>query len=392
MEHEEKFMKKKLWLAVLGLALSMACTACGSKSDETGGGEQIKKSGESQKEETEKAETKDSESGTYLKDINAADYVTLGTYTGIEIAIDEPEVTDEMVDDYIDYILKNSPVSIPVTDRSVEMGDIVNIDYEGKFDGVAFDGGTAKGTDLTIGSGRFIEGFEDGCIGMKIGETKDVEATFPDPYSNNPAYAGKTAVFTVTLNSIRVEEIPEFTDEFVQSLGLEGCSNVEEYRAYAYDVLKENQETEYASRKTDLAYTAVAEECYFEDAPEGMVQRMNDTLTANISSYASMYGVDIGTYVEAFYGGSAENYEETLLEEANKMAQYYLMLQAIADLENMSVPDEELEEQIASEAADYGYETDEYREMIDAEAFREYLLTQKVLAFITDNAVTVPAQ
>lgn len=383
-------MKNKLYLALLAVSVSVVFAACGSKTARSDLNDQ--QTEESMKTDEEDGESQDAESGRYLKDIDASDYVTLGNYEGIEIAINEPEVTEEMLEDYIAYILENNPISVPITDRSVEMGDIVNIDYEGKFDGVAFEGGTAAGTDLIIGSGRFIEGFEDGCIGMEIGETRDVEATFPDPYKSNPAYAGKTAVFTVTLNSIRVEEIPELTDEYVQSLLLEDCSNVEEYRAYAYDMLKENQEMNYASEKMDLAYTAVAEECYFEDAPAGMVQRMNETLESNIASYASMYGVDIGTYVEAFYGGEAEDYEETLLQQANMMAQYYLMLQAIADRENLTVSDDELEEQIGADAADYGYATDEYREMIDVEAFREYLMTQKVLEFIADNAVTVPVQ
>ena len=228
---------------------------------------------------------------------------------------------------------------------------------------------------------------------MKVGETKDVEATFPDPYKNNPDLAGKVAVFTVTVNSISVEEIPELTDEYVQSLSLEGCTNVEEYRAYVYDVLLEQQQESYESDKADLAYEKVAAECEFKDAPEAMVTRMNNTLTSNLSSYASMYGVDLGTYVSAMYGGTAEEYETTLLEQSKMMAQHYLMMQAIADREGLSVSDEELEEQLSQEAQDYGYETvEEYKSLVDVEAFREYLMTQKVLAFLGENAVAVPAE
>lgn len=383
-------MKKKMWLAALAVTVSMILAACGSDQEKTQDGD------EQPKESVETENTEDSAEAAqerYMKDLNAADYVTLGTYKGVEVAIDEPEVTEEHLESYIDYVLANSAVSVPVTDRSVETGDVVNIDYEGKFDGVAFEGGTAQGYDLTIGSGRFIEGFEDGCIGMEIGETRDVEATFPDPYTNNPDYAGKTAVFTVTVNSISVEEIPELTDEYVQSLGLEECSDVEEYKAYVYDVLVQEQQASYDSRKSDLAYEAVAAECEFKDAPAGMVERMNNTLVANLTSYANMYGADLGTYVSAVYGGTAEDYEETLLAQSSMMAQHYLMMQAIADAEGLTVSDEELEEELIKEAADYGYETaDEYRELIDVEAFREYLMTQKVLEFISDNAVAVPVQ
>ena len=124
-----------------------------------------------------------------------------------------------------------------------------------------------------------------------------------------------------------------------------------------------------------------------------MVTRMNNTLTSNLSSYASMYGVDLGTYVSAMYGGTAEEYETTLLEQSKMMAQHYLMMQAIADREGLSVSDEELEEQLSQEAQDYGYETvEEYKSLVDVEAFREYLMTQKVLAFLGENAVAVPAE
>ena len=385
-------MKKKMLAVLLTVVVSMTAVACGDKASEEQGTETAKETTETAQQDTTAAEAVTAVGG-YMKDLNAEDYVTLGEYKGVEVTLDEPEITDEYLDGYIEYVQQNNAVSTPVTDRAVEMGDVVNIDYVGKIDGVAFDGGSAQGSDLTIGSGQFIDGFEDGCIGMKVGETKDVEATFPDPYKNNPDLAGKVAVFTVTVNSISVEEIPELTDEYVQSLSLEGCTNVEEYRAYVYDVLLEQQQESYESDKADLAYEKVAAECEFKDAPEAMVTRMNNTLTSNLSSYASMYGVDLGTYVSAMYGGTAEEYETTLLEQSKMMAQHYLMMQAIADREGLSVSDEELEEQLSQEAQDYGYETvEEYKSLVDVEAFREYLMTQKVLAFLGENAVAVPAE
>ena len=245
-------MKKKMLAVLLTVAVSMTAVACGDKASEEQGTETVKETTETAQQDTTAAEAVTAVGG-YMKDLNAEDYVTLGEYKGVEVTLDEPEVTDEYLDGYIEYVQQNNAVSTPVTDRAVEMGDVVNIDYVGKIDGVAFDGGSAQGSDLTIGSGQFIDGFEDGCIGMKVGETKDVEATFPDPYKNNPDLAGKVAVFTVTVNSISVEEIPELTDEYVQSLSLEGCTNVEEYRAYVYDVLLEQQQESYESDKADLA-------------------------------------------------------------------------------------------------------------------------------------------
>lgn len=377
-------MNRKWYLVIITVMILMVFTACKSKEEEAS------PSSEQTEQSTETENPDDSEEVRYMKDLNASDYVTLGTYKGIEVALDKPEITDEDVEDYIDDMLTNNPISIPVTDRSVELGDTVNIDYEGKFDGVAFEGGTARGSDLTIGSGRFIDGFEDGCIGMEIGETRDIETVFPEVYNPNPAYAGKTAIFTVTVNSIYIKEKPELTDEYVQSLGLAGCSDVESYKDYIYDMMLEEQKDYYDSQKSNFAYEAIVAECEFKDAPSGMIERMNTTLTENLTNYANMYGVDIGTYVAVVYGEDAERYEEVLLEQSTMMAQHYLMMQAIADKEGMQVSDEELEEQLAREAAEYGYATaDDYRELIDLEAYREYLLTQKVLDFIVENAVFV---
>ncbi|MBQ9929067.1 MAG: trigger factor [Lachnospiraceae bacterium] len=330
----------------------------------------------------------------YLKDFDASKYVTLGEYKGIEVQMTqtEPAVTDEYLQGYIDYVLQNSPTYVEVTDRAVEMGDMTNIDYVGKLDGVAFDGGTAQGQSLEIGSGTFIDGFEDGMVGMQIGETRDVEATFPDPYTNNPDLAGKTAVFTVTLNSISVAEVPELTDEYVASLGIEECSTVDEYRAYVKDVLMEQAQSSYDSEKLNLAVEAIQASSQFKDAPEGMVNRMNNSLVTSITSYAQMYGADISEYVSIVYGGEAADYEATLLEQSKLMAQQYVMMQAIADAEGLSVSDEELEKQIAEEAAGYGYEVDAYKEMIDVEAYREYLMTERVMEFLNENVTAIPAE
>lgn len=363
-------MKKKMLAVMLVVIATVIFTACKS---------------------TEKAEAV--ENPRYMKELNAADYVKLGEYKGLEL---KPEVTDEYLEGYIDFILQNSAVPVPVTDRTaVETGDVVDIDYVGKVDGVVFEGGTGQISDLIIGSGRFIDGFEDGCIGMEIGETRDVTATFPDPYQNNTDLSGKEAVFTVTLNGISVMEVPELTDEYVAGLGIEDCSTVEEYRTFVYDVLLEQQKIalEDENERAGYAVEAAAANAEFEAPPQGMVDRMNETLLANVTTYAQMYGADIGEYVSSQYGGSADDYEATLRGQAEMMAQRYLMMQAIADAEGISVPDKEMKEELSADAEKYGYESvDEYKEVIDVEAYREYLLTQKVMELISDSAVVKAAE
>lgn len=310
----------------------------------------------------------------YLSDLKAKDYVILGNYEELEVEVAEPEVTDEYLDGYIEYVLMNSASYEQVSGRSVQTGDVVNIDFEGKMNGVAFDGGTAEGYELTIGSGQFIAGFEDGVIGMEIGETKDLDLSFPDPYKPNPDLSGAPVVFTVTVNSISEPRVPELTDEYVAGLNLEGCKTVEDYRNYLYDGLLEQAQASYEDARMDAALTAMIESSVFEEPPAGIVNRLNDMLVSNAETYAGLSNLEIGDYVSRAYGGSAEDYEKTLKEQATDMAKSYIMVAAVADKEKIKVTDEELTESL------------EGRSGVDEEAYREYLLLQKVGEFLAEKA------
>lgn len=393
MQRETKNHMKKIFLTVIMiLTLTGIMAGCGSKetgepasevSGENSGGGQAGEMGEDTDRQDQNADER-----AYLKDFNAGDYVALGQYKGVEIALEAPEVTEESVDEYMGYVLSTHAQSVPVTDRSAQSGDIVNVDFEGKLDGVAFEGGSAKGFNLTIGAGGFIAGFEDGMIGMEIGETKDVDLTFPDPYQNNPDLSGCDVVFTFTMNSISEQILPELTDEFVAELGVEGCATVEDYRKFIHDGLMEQAQAAFEEEKISAAIAAVEEHTTFKEAPEGMIKRMKETLVETVSAYAQMYGMEVADYVAAAYGGTADAYEDTLLKQAGMMAQRYLMVGAIADAEGIAITDEELNEILASEAEQFGYESvEEYTEEIDVESYREYLLVQKVVEFLAENAV-----
>ncbi len=338
--------KKKLPAAVAAVTIAGLLAACGKSPEEM----------------------------KYLSDLKAKDYVILGNYSELEIEVAEPEVTDEYLDGYLSYIMMNSATYEPVTGRSVQTGDVVNIDFEGKQDGVAFAGGTAQDYELTIGSGQFIAGFEDGVIGMEIGETRDLDLNFPDPYKPNPDLSGAPVVFTVTVNSISEVKPAELTDEYVAGLGIEGCETVEDYRNYLYEGLMEQAMTVYEEDKMDAALTAMEESSVFEEPPAGIVTRLKDMLMSNAQAYAGMSNLEIGDYVSRAYGGSAEDYEETLTEQAKAMAQSYIMAAAIADKEKIKVTDEELAESLNG------------RSGVDEEAYREYLLLRKVGEFLVENA------
>ena len=342
-------IKKKFPAVIAALAIAGIFTACGKSEEEM----------------------------KYLSDFKAKDYVILGNYDGLELVVAEPEVTDEYLDGYIEYLLMSNPSYKEVTDRSVQSGDLVNIDFEGRRDGVAFDGGTSQGYDLAIGSGSFIPGFEDGVIGMGIGETKDLDLNFPDPYKPNPDLSGAPVVFTVTLNSIKEPVEAELTDEYVAGLNLAGCETVEDYRNYLYEGLLEQAETVYEDEKLDAALTAAQESSVFEEPPAGMVGRLKDMLMSNANAYAEYSNLEIGDYVARAYGGAAEDYEETLTDQAKEMAKSYILVSAIADQEKITVTDEELAESLSG------------RSGVDEEAYREFLLLEKVGKFLAEKASVI---
>lgn len=390
---------KKILLAILIGTVAATWCACQSQQEEsTDTNETEQAEPEDTEEETDNtapdtAQESDTEGLGYLKDVNVEDYVTLGEYIGLEIVLAEPVVTDDDVDEYIEYVLQNNPVYQEVTDRPVQEGDTVDIDYVGKLDDVAFEGGTGSTSSLVIGSGGFIPGFEDGVIGMEIGDTKDIDATFPNPYLYNPDLAGKTAVFTVTLNGISVEQEAELTDEYVAGFGIEGVTDVESYRVYLHDAMLSQLQSDYELQKNSMVLEAAFANTQFTGAPEEMVNRMNNVITGSVFSYAQMLGMSVADVVAASYGGTAEEYETTLYQQAETTVQEYVMLQAIADKEGISVSEQEVEDALAQEAADYGYSVvEEYKSMVDMEAYREYLMSQKVIQFLADNAVVSGAE
>lgn len=225
-------MKKKTYLVVLALCTALAITACGTSADNKG---ETKSTAETQDtaDKTDSAESgsdsdknsKDTASGdTRLVSVDdVSKYITIGQYKGLTLDNSVEAVTDDMVDGRVQEELQNKAEE--VTEGTVQNGDIVTINYVGTKDGVAFDGGTANNYELTIGSGTFIDGFEDGIIGMKKGQTKDLDLTFPEEYSSEEL-AGQEVVFKVTLQSFK--RAPELTDDWAAKNT--DCKTAEDYK------------------------------------------------------------------------------------------------------------------------------------------------------------------
>lgn len=352
-------MKRKFCVVAAVFASSLFLTACGSKE--------------------------------YLKDIKAEKYVTLGAYTGLEATVNKLEVTEGVVDNYIyDNFLQPKADKVPVTDRAVQDGDIANIDFVGYHDGVAFDGGTGEGFDLTIGSGQFIEGFEEGLIGANIGDTRSLNLTFPDPYTN-PDLAGEDVVFEVTVNSISESKAPELTDALVKQLGEEGynvggAQTVQELNDYVYSIYNQSAQSTYDNEIETALASGIMENSTFQEPPEEMVDRFITSIENNMSVRASSLGMSLAQYMQLYQGLDEAGYRKLFDEEGVRMAKQYIMYQAIADKEGLVPTEEEVAGEVSALMTVYGYASEEeLKKSVDMESLKEDLMRKKVVAFLIAN-------
>lgn len=376
---------KKVYAVVMAMAMTASLLAgCGSSSDSSAEA--------STEASTEAEETKTYADDAYLSNITASDYVELPDYSEIPVEVADPreDVTDEAVETQIETNLTNAQSLTEVTDRDVaESGDVANIDYVGKLDGEAFDGGTASGYDLELGSGTFIDGFEDGVIGMKVGETKTLTLTFPEDYGNSDL-AGKETTFDVTLNSIQAVQTPELTDEWVAGLGLDDVTTVDEYRAYIKNQLTESAEETYHNNVQNAAAEYVlSNSTWKQDPPTAMVDRLYDESVSYYQTMASYYSMDYDTMLG--YMGITD---EDIRTEAEDTARQYICMQALADAEGLNLEGDDYDNAVADLASQYGYDdVDSFTEMVGDEDLNQVLTLQNVATFLENNAVvTAPAE
>ena len=341
---------------------------------------------ETESESTSETETgseaeSETESETEIKvadlpEYDASEYVTLGEYKGLTVEVSPVEVTDEQVMDQIASETKQT-----LTEGTVESGDTVNIDYVGKIDGEEFDGGSAEGYDLEIGSCTFIDGFEDGIIGMQVGETKDLELKFPEEYHSEDL-AGKDVVFTVTVNSI--SRVPELTDEVADSVveGMTAEAYQESVRQDLEDQAKESQKTEAEQKLLQVVYDNATINGY----PEENLQYTMKRATDYYEWLASMYGMSLDDYLTN-YGMTQDEFKEQLQPVAEEALGEEMTLLAIAKEENIEVSDQEYQDGLARYAETQGLDDPSKLEESYGENYiRNSLLQEKVLEFLYENA------
>ena len=310
--------------------------------------------------------------------------VTLGEYKGVEVPKSETEVTDEDIDAEIKKEQEKNSRTVTVEDRGEENGDITTIDFEGFVDGVAFEGG--KGTDypLTLGSGSFIPGFEDQLVGAKAGDHVEVNVTFPEEYQA-AELAGKAAVFQCDVKKVETKELPELDDDFAQDVS--EFDTLAEYREDVKKNLTEKKEKEARAAKENAAVDKAIENAEME-IPDAMINTQVRQMMNDFASRMQSQGLTMEQYFQ-FTGMTAEKMQEEMKPQALKRIQTRLVLEKIAETENIEVSEDEVNEEIGKMAEMYKMEADKLKELLgdrELEQMKKDMAVQKAVTLVADEA------
>ena len=310
--------------------------------------------------------------------------VTLGDYKGVEVPKTEINVTDEDVDAEIKKEQEKNSRTINVEDRGAQLQDVVTIDFEGSVDGVPFDGGQATEYPLTLGSNTFIPGFEDQLVGAKVGDDVDVKVTFPEEYQAKEL-AGKEAVFKCAVKKIEAKELPELDDDFAKDVS--EFDTLAEYKEHVKTNLVERKENEAKRAKEDAAVDKAIENAQM-DIPEAMLQTQCRQMLDDFSRRMQSQGLSMEQYFQ-FTGMTADKMMEDMKPQALKRIQTRLVLEKVAEVENIQPTEEEVNEEIAKMAEAYKMEADKLKELLgerELEQMKKDMAVQKAVTVIADAA------
>lgn len=310
--------------------------------------------------------------------------VELGEYKGVQVEKKDIEVTDEEIMAEIDRERDQNSRVITVEDRAVQDGDMTVIDFEGFVDGTPFEGG--KGTDypLTIGSHSFIDTFEEQLIGKNIGEEVEVNVTFPEEY-HAEELKGKPAMFKVTVKEIKVKELPELNNDFVEDVS--EFSTVDEYKESIKKNIADKKEKEAKAAKEDSVIEKIIESSKME-IPDAMVESQVKQMAQDFSRRLSQQGLSIDQYFQ-YTGLTAEKMLEQMKPQAVKRIQSRLVLEAVAEKESFEVTEEDFENELKEMASTYSMEVDKLKELItdtDKDNMKKDIQVKKAVEFVTENA------
>ena len=308
--------------------------------------------------------------------------VKLGKYKGIELKKIEYTVSDKDIEHELGHMAEHNARLVNVEDRPVEKGDITIIDFAGSIDGVAFNGGTAENQELEIGSNKFIPGFEDQVIGMKIDEEKDIKVTFPEDYFSKDL-AGKEATFKVKLHEIKKKELPKIDDDFAKDVS--EFDTLADLKADIKSKMEKENEERAKYESEEAAIEAVCKDVEVE-IPSGMIETEIDNMVKDVENKLSYQGLTLDQYLK-LTNKTNESLRKEFDEQANKAVKSRLVLEAIIKAEDIKPEDKEVEEKVKEMAKNYGRSEEE---LLKNEGFKSYIVDnmkyEKAIAFILDNA------
>lgn len=311
--------------------------------------------------------------------------VTLGDYKGIEVEKKTAEVSDEEVTAEIDKARETNSRMITIDDRATQDGDTVLIDFDGYVDGEQFEGGKAEDYTLVLGSHSFIDNFEDQLIGKNIGDDVEVNVTFPEQYQAEELQ-GKPALFKVKIKEIKVKELPELDDDFVQDVS--DCDTVEDYKKEISEKLQKAKEDEIKREQEDEIIGKIIENAEME-IPEQMVDAQTRQMTQEFAQRLQSQGLSLEQYMQ-FTGLTPQKMMEELQPQALKRIQSRLVLEAVAAAEKLEASEEELEKEMENMAGMYQMEVDKLKDLIGEDEKKQIsmdLVVQKAVEFVVESAV-----
>lgn len=308
--------------------------------------------------------------------------VTLGQYKGMEVEKAEAEVTDAQVQAELDQMAQNV-ASTETVERAAQMGDTANIDFEGFDNGVAFEGGKGENFELKLGSGSFVPGFEEQVVGMSAGEEKDIDITFPENYHKD--LAGKPVVFHVKVNKVTVTNVPQQDDEFAKDVS--EFESLEELKADIRAKALERTQKQVQSAFEQACVDKAAENTTV-DMPKALVEAELDNQMERFAYQLQMSGYTMESYAKMM-GGDLSTMRNAFRPAAEKQAKVNVTLAKIAEVEGITVSEEEMNAEYEKLAKQYELEVEKVKSMVPAEEIKASLETRKVIDLLTSSAVAV---
>lgn len=320
-------------------------------------------------------------------DYDLSKYITLGEYKGVKYTPADTAVTEKDITDAIHSAMESASLTTKedAGDQPAELGDTVNIDFEGLLDGVAFQGGTAMSYDLTLGSGKFIDGFEDGLVGVKKGESVSLNLKFPENYGKADLN-GKAVVFNVTVNSVTKTIYPELTNENVSKIS--SYDNVDAYKAYLQTSVADTKKAQAENKKLSDVWGAIVASTEMKSYPDAEYQKYYTQFVTTYTNYAQSYGMEFSQFLSTYLGMTETEFYETAKEMSEQGIKEEMIAFEIARKENVDYTVDEFSAKIKSYAEEKGYESeDELINQIGLDRVVAAAIIEKVQSYVIENAV-----